>query len=229
MHSTAPAEPTVRDRQGNELDGSTEIPLGEIIEPDGRRTGGGTATLAEVAEAHDRAAERQAWEEHERREAELAVRRLAPRQRERRLDRRLDSGRPRARARRAARRATSAARDGPSDEPPSSGRARGPRADQDPFERPIDRILAGLRRHTSDAYRLIAGERGDADRWLARCPFHVDVGFTLTITEAGGLSCRAGCPEWALRYALLDDPEREKAAEAAARVLVWAQNWKRSA
>jgi hypothetical protein len=235
MDSTAPAEPTVRDRQGNELDGSTEIKLAGFREPDGRVTGGGTATLAEVAEAHDRAAERQAWEEHERREAELAVLQLAPRQRERRLDRRLGSGRPR--ARRARRASSSAARDGPLDEPPSRPRARGPRhisaalksAGFDPFERPVDRILAGLRRHTPDAYRLIPGERGGADRWLARCPFHPDVGFTLTITEAGGLSCRVGCPEWAITYALVDDPEREKAAAATARVIVWAQDWKRSA
>jgi hypothetical protein len=227
MDSTAPAEPTVRDRQGNELDGSTEIKLAGFREPDGRVTGGGTATLAEVAEAHDRAAERRAWEEHERREAELAVPQLAPRQRERRLDRRLGSGRPR--ARRARRASPSAARDGPSDEPPSSARARGPRADVDPFERPLDRILAGLRRHADDAYRLIPGDGDEADRWTARCPFHVDVGFSLTVAEAGGLSCRAGCPEWAIRYALLDDPEREKAAEAVARAIVWSQTWKRSA
>jgi hypothetical protein len=145
------------------------------------------------------------------------------------------------RGRHGARRQTNsrqAARDGPSDlDPPPKPRARGPRhishaladAGFDPFERPLDRLLAGLRRHSSDAYRLVPGERGDADRWFARCPFHVDVGFTLTVTEAGDLSCRAGCPEWAIRYTLLGDPEREKAAEAAARVIVWAQNWKRSA
>jgi hypothetical protein len=248
MDSTAPAEPiehadgvevsvsaTVRDRQGNEHDGSIEIQLGTIRESDGTVSGGATATLAEVAEAHDRAAERQAWEEHERREAELAVRRLAPRQRERRLDRRLGSGRPRARARRAS---SSASARGDPDLPPRSPRASGPRhisralADagyESPFDRPVDRILAGLRRHADDAYRLIPGERGGADRWLARCPFHPDVGFSLTVTEAGGLSCQAGCPEWAIRYALVDDPDRQKTTEAAARVIVWAQNWKRSA
>jgi hypothetical protein len=57
----------VRDRQGNELDASTPIKLGTVTQPDGRTTGGGTATLTEVAEAHDRAIEQKAWEEHQRR------------------------------------------------------------------------------------------------------------------------------------------------------------------
>jgi hypothetical protein len=99
----------------------------------------------------------------------------------------------------------------------------------DPFQRPVDRLLAGLRRHAPDSYRLVVDERGGSDRWIARCPFHPDVGFSLTVTEAGGLWCKVGCPEWAITYALVDDPERERAAEAAARVIVWAQNWKRSA
>jgi hypothetical protein len=147
------------------------------------------------------------------------------------------AARPRERrGRHGARRQTNsrqAARDGPDLEPPPRPRARGPRhishalkrADFDPFDRPLDRLLAGLRCHSSDAYRLVPGEHGLPDRWLARCPLHPDVGFTLTVSEEGDLRCRAGCPEWAISYALLDDPERERAAAAVARALVWAQNY----
>jgi hypothetical protein len=137
----APPKPTakVRDRQGTELDASIPIKLAEIREPDGRVTGGGTATLAEVADAHDRAAERQAWEEHERREADLAVRHFASRPR-------LVRARPRQRReRRAARRATSAARDGPSDEPPSRPRARGPRHIRYTLADAVDELRTSLR------------------------------------------------------------------------------------
>jgi hypothetical protein len=93
---------------------------------------------------------------------------------------------------------------------------------------PLDEFLKGLRRHASDAYRLVAGEGGDPDRWLARCPLHVDVGFTLVVTDRGddrepGLWCRAGCPAWAIGYALVDDLEREQAAAAVARAIVYGQ------
>jgi hypothetical protein len=99
------------------------------------------------------------------------------------------------------------------------------RAGFDPFSRQLDRLLAGLRRHSSDAYRLIPGQGHEPDRWLARCPFHSDVGFTLTVSEEGDLRCGVGCPEWAVRFALLDDPERERAAAAVARAIVWAQSY----
>lgn len=138
--------------------------------------------------------------------------------------------RPRSRA------SSASGRDGPSDlDPPSGPRARGPRhishalagAGFDPFERPLDRLLAGLRAHSPDAYRLVPGERGDPDHWIARCPLHVDAGFTLVVTEGGGLSCRLGCPEWAVRCALLEwvDPERKRAAAAVARAIVWGQTY----
>jgi hypothetical protein len=126
---------------------------------------------------------------------------------------------------------------GDSSDPPPRPRASGPRhirhalADVgfDPFQRPLDRLLAGLRRHSPDSYRLVPGEGDTPDHWIARCPLHVDAGFTLVLSEAGRLWCRVGCPEGIIRYALVDDPERERAAESAARVIVWAQNWKRSA
>jgi hypothetical protein len=95
----------------------------------------------------------------------------------------------------------------------------------DPFERPVDQLLAGLRRHTPDAYRLVPGEGDAPDHWIARCPLHVDVGFTLVLTEAGRLWCRVGCPEGIIRYALVDDPERERAASATARAIVWGQTY----
>jgi hypothetical protein len=100
-----------------------------------------------------------------------------------------------------------------------------------PFSRPLDRILEGLRRSCQpDAYRLIPGEGDEADRWAARCPLHVDAGFTLLVTEdqAGGepaLWCRAGCPPAIIRYALVPDPERQREAERRAAVLLWAQSW----
>jgi hypothetical protein len=93
----------------------------------------------------------------------------------------------------------------------------------DPFSRRLDRLLAGLRRHSRDAYRLVPGEGHEPDRWLARCPLHPDVGFTLTVSEEGDLQCEVGCPDWAIRFALLDDPERERAAAAVARAIVWAR------
>jgi hypothetical protein len=106
------------------------------------------------------------------------------------------------------------------------------RAGFDPFDRPLDRLLAGLRRHSPDAYRLVPGEPGRPDRWLARCPLHPDIGFALVIIDRGDdqepdLWCKVGCPVGIVRYALAPDPERERAAEAAARVLIWAQTYRK--
>jgi hypothetical protein len=101
----------------------------------------------------------------------------------------------------------------------------------DPFDRPLDQLLEGLRWHARDAYRLIPGELGEPDRWRARCPLHPDAGFTLLLTELSSgevdLWCRTGCPEGVIRYALVPDPEREREAERRAAVLLWAQSFKR--
>jgi hypothetical protein len=113
-----------------------------------------------------------------------------------------------------------------------------PRHRRDPFARPLDRRLQGLRRHCGpDPYRLIPGD--DSDRWAARCPLHPGVtgawsAYTLVVADREHeqepeLWCRVGCPPWVIRYVLLPDPEREHEAAERARVLVWAQNWERSA
>ena len=103
-----------------------------------------------------------------------------------------------------------------------------------PFDRPLDLHLQGLRAHSDDAYRLLPGKGDAPDRWVAKCPMHPDVGFTLILTDQGDdqdpeLWCRLGCPEGVIRYALIDNPEREQRARAAAQVLVWAQSYRRAA
>jgi hypothetical protein len=99
----------------------------------------------------------------------------------------------------------------------------------DPFARPLDRLLAGLRRHSPDAYRLIPGEHGLPDRWLAHCPLHVSTGHSMALLErADGdvvLACAAGCPECVIRELLDPDTERERIAAARAAVLLWAQSY----
>jgi hypothetical protein len=37
--------------------------------------------------------------------------------------------------------------------------------------------------------------------------------------------CKVGCPTGIVRYALLDDPEREREAERRAAVLLWARSF----
>lgn len=102
-----------------------------------------------------------------------------------------------------------------------------------PFERPLDRLLEGLRWHTPDAYRAIPGEGTAPDRWAARCPLHVAVGFTLLVTDRGDrepdLWCQVGCPPNVIRYTLVPDPERDQKAEETAQALLWAQNYRRAA
>jgi hypothetical protein len=117
--------------------------------------------------------------------------------------------------------------------------AREAAAMKNPFDRPLDRLLQGLRRQCGpDSYRLLPGQGDERDRWKARCPLHPGVaeawsGYTLLVTELPGheadIWCQIGCPPWAIRYALLPDPEREREAERRAAVLLWAQSWKRAA
>jgi hypothetical protein len=103
----------------------------------------------------------------------------------------------------------------------------------DPFARPLDRLLLGLRRHARDPYRLIPGEGKHRDRWLAVCPLHPSTGYSLALLErADGsvvLACAAGCPDAVIRELLDPDPERERRAAEVARWFVWAQTWKRRA
>jgi hypothetical protein len=171
----------------------------------------------------------------------MAIQHLAPRQRGR------CERRPRARSVRR-RRPSRSTRAGPSDpDDPEPAGPGGPVGDTsravprhithaleavgfDPFARPVDRLLAGLRAHASDAYRLVPGEANQPDRWIACCPLHVDVGFTLVVTDRGddrkpAVWCRVGCPEKVIRRVLVPDPEAERAAAATARAIVWAQTY----
>jgi hypothetical protein len=109
-----------------------------------------------------------------------------------------------------------------------------PPADADPFERPVDRVLEGLRRQCRpDPYRLVPGEGEAPDRWTARCPLHPDSGFCLIVTDCGerdpGLWCRVGCQAGVIRDVLLGNPGRDRLAAARAKVLVWGQNYRRAA
>jgi hypothetical protein len=110
----------------------------------------------------------------------------------------------------------------------------------EPFERPLDRLLEGLRWGCSPgAYGLIPGETCTPDRWAAKCPLHPDVGYTLLVTgclcDPGdprcscepAVWCQVGCPEWAIKYTLLPDPEREREAERRSAVLLWAQSYRK--
>jgi hypothetical protein len=95
----------------------------------------------------------------------------------------------------------------------------------------VDDLLAGLRAHGSDTYRLVPGQGDEPDRWAAICPMHPAAGRTLLITDRGDgrepeVWCRVGCPAGIVRYALLNDPEREREAERRAAVLLWAQSFK---
>jgi hypothetical protein len=110
--------------------------------------------------------------------------------------------------------------------PPASSRP-GPPKRPDPFARPLDRVLTGLRAHCgADAYR--AGQ--ELDQWTARCPLHPDAGFTLDVRELPdgkvALRCRVGCPPKAIHNVLVPDPQREEAADATARALLWAQRYR---
>jgi hypothetical protein len=100
----------------------------------------------------------------------------------------------------------------------------------DPFDRPLDRVLEGLRKACGpDPYRLIPGRGDEPDRWAARCPLHPDAGYTLLVTGLPGdeadLWCSIGCPPGVLRSVLVPDPEAEKLAAARAKVLLWAQSY----
>jgi hypothetical protein len=99
-----------------------------------------------------------------------------------------------------------------------------------PFERPLDRLLEGLRWNARDSYRLIPSKGDAPDRWAARCPLHSSVGFTLLITDRGDdrepdIWCRVGCPPNVIRYVLVPDSERYQEATRRAETLTWAQRW----
>jgi hypothetical protein len=105
----------------------------------------------------------------------------------------------------------------------------------DPFCRPVDQLLTGLRQLAREyeldrVYELIPGKGGEPDRWRACCPFHPAAGFTVVITELpsgeADVWCRVGCAPGVVRSVLVPDPERQRQAEAYAQVLLWAQSFK---
>lgn len=95
----------------------------------------------------------------------------------------------------------------------------------DPFARPLDQFLATLRQGGIDC-RLIPGQ---PDRWLTPCPIHPDAGPSLVAidrgAEAPALWCRVGCDPGLIRWALLGDPDLERAAEAVSRALLWERGY----
>jgi hypothetical protein len=107
----------------------------------------------------------------------------------------------------------------------------------DPFDRALDRVLTAIRvlcreYEIPDAYRLVPGEGDDPDAWRARCPLHPSSGHHLLVVSRGEdaepwLACRVGCSPAIVRFALDLDPEFNEAAEVAARVLIWAQEFTR--
>jgi hypothetical protein len=104
------------------------------------------------------------------------------------------------------------------------------RAGFDPFQRPLDRLLAGLRAQASDAYRLEPGKDGRADAWLCRCPLHPDTGFSLTIVDRGDdqepwMYCVVGCSPRLIEWTLGFHPEHDEKARALAEQLVAYQRW----
>ena len=98
-----------------------------------------------------------------------------------------------------------------------------------PFERSVDRLLEGLRRVAVDSYRLMPG---DPARSASVCPLHPSTGFAVLITEVSDddadVWCRGGCPGWAVKYALISDPERDREVARRAQVLVWAQSYRKA-
>jgi hypothetical protein len=98
----------------------------------------------------------------------------------------------------------------------------------DPFTRPLDRLLTGLRLHCGPDPYVTRG----VGVWWARCPLHPDAGYSLLVTEQEEgreveLCCRVGCPPSVIRGLLVPDPEREAIAAARAAAIVWAQMWSR--
>ncbi len=106
-------------------------------------------------------------------------------------------------------------------------------------DRPLDRILSGMRRLADEyglaepPYTLIPGVDGKPDAWLAVCPAHPAAGKTLLIVDRGddaepGLLCRIGCQPVSIRSILVPDLERWARAVAISKVLAWHQGYSRA-
>jgi hypothetical protein len=109
-------------------------------------------------------------------------------------------------------------------------------ARRDPFARPVDRMLAGLRQLaaeyelTEPVYRLLAGIDDEGDAWMAVCPSHPISGYSLLIVDRGDdvtptLRCRFGCWPAGIERILVPDPDRERQVAAMVKVLLWASSW----